>query len=164
MIMENEQPLQSNEYLYKSNCYNDIENNIDEIEIPEFTIKHIQKIDKKYNNTLSQFNDFNIHSYDLNHNKSANELYDLLTVNELYNEHLNNIELLQFKMNDYNNLEIYKLNNNQIHTETHITEYLNKKKGKLNMYLEEILPIIINDAENLDEALTLLTNMSIKNK
>ena len=88
----------------------------------------------------------------------------MLTVNELYNEHLNNIELLQFKMNDYNNLEIYKLNNNQIHTETHITEYLNKKKGKLNMYLEEILPIIINDAENLDEALTLLTNMSIKNK
>ena len=108
MIMENDEPLQSNEYLYKSNCYNDIENNIDEIEIPEFTIKHIQKIDKKYNNTLSQFNDFNIHSYDLNHNKSANELYDLLTVNELYNEHLNNIELLQFKMNDYNNLEIYK--------------------------------------------------------
>ncbi len=30
---------------------------------------------------------------------------------------------------------------------------------QLNMYLEEILPIINNDAENLDEALTLLTNM-----
>ena len=60
------------------------------------------------------------------------------------------------------NLEIYNLNN-KILTETHITEYLNKKKEKLNMYLEEILPIIINDAENLDEALTLLTNMWIKN-
>ena len=155
MIMENDEPLQSNEYLYKSNCYNDIENNIDEIEIPEFTIKHIQKIDKKYNNTLSQFNDFNIHSYDLNHNKSANELYDLLTVNELYNEHLNNIELLQFKMNDYNSLEIYKLNN-KILTENHITEYVNKKKEKLNMYLEEILPVIINDAENLDEVKKIL--------
>lgn len=155
MIMENDEPLQSNEYLYKSNCYNDIENNIDEIEIPEFTIKHIQKIDKKYNNTLSQFNDFNIHSYDLNHNKSANELYDLLTVNELYNEHLNNIELLQFKMNDYNNLEIYKLNN-KILTENHITEYFIKKKTKLNMYLEEILPIINNDAENLEEVKKIL--------
>ena len=155
MIMENDEPLQSNEYLYKSNCYNDIENNIDEIEIPEFTIKHIQKIDKKYNNTLSQFNDFNIHSYDLNHNKSANELYDLLTVHELYNEHLDNIELLQFKMNDYNNLEIYKLNN-KILTENHITEYFIKKKTKLNMYLEEILPIINNDAENLEEVKQIL--------
>lgn len=155
MIMENNQSLQSNEYLYKSICYNDIENNIDEIEIPEFTIKHIQKIDKKYNNTLSQFNDFNIHSYDLNHTKSVNELYDLLTVNELYNEHLNNIELLQFKMNDYNSLEIYKLNN-KILTENHITEYVNKKKEKLNMYLEEILPIIINDVENLDEVKKIL--------
>ena len=155
MIMENDEPLQSNEYLYKSNGNNDIENNIDEIEIPEFTIKHIQKIDKKYNNTLSQFNDFNIHSYDLNHNKSANELYDLLTVNELYNEHLNNIELLQFKMNDYNNLEIYKLNN-KILTENHITEYFIKKKTKLNMYLEEILPIINNDAENLEEVKQIL--------
>ena len=38
MIMENDEPLQSNEYLYKSNGNNDIENNIDEIEIPEFTI------------------------------------------------------------------------------------------------------------------------------
>ena len=155
MIMENDEPLQSNEYLYKSNGNNDIENNIDEIEIPEFTIKHIQKIDKKYNNTLSQFNDFNIHSYDLNHNKSANELYELLTVHELYNEHLDNIELLQFKMNDYNNLEIYKLNN-KILTENHITEYFIKKKTKLNMYLEEILPIINNDAENLEEVKQIL--------
>ena len=164
MIMENEQPLQSNEYLYNSNCYNDIENNIEEIKIPEFTIKHINKIDKNYNKTLSKFNDFNsfsdfnMNTNNQNYNRTANELYDLLTVYELYNEHLDNIELLQLKMNDYNNLEIYNLNN-KILTETNITKFLNKKKGKLNMYLEEILPIIINDAENLDEALTLLTNM-----
>jgi len=165
MIMENEQPLQSNEYLYKSICYNDIENNIEEIKIPEFTIKHIKKIDKNYNKTLSKFNDFNsfrdfnMYTTSQKYNRTANELYDLLTVYELYNEHLDNIELLQFKMNDYNNLEIYNLNNSKILTENHITEYLNKKKEKLNMYLEEILPIINNDAENLDEALTLLTNM-----
>ena len=47
MIMEKNQSLQSNEYLYKSICYNDIENNINEIEIPEFTIKHIKQINKK---------------------------------------------------------------------------------------------------------------------
>lgn len=165
MIMENEQPLQSNEYLYKSICYNDIENNIEEIKIPEFTIKHIKQIDKNYNKTLSKFDDFNsfkdfnMYTNTQKYIRTANELYDLLTVYELYNEHLDNIELLQFKMNDYNNLEIYNLNNSKILTEKHITEYLNKKKGKLNMYLEEILPIINNDAENLDEALTLLTNM-----
>ena len=45
MIMKNIQPLQSNEYLYKSICYNDIENNIEEIKIPEFTIKHIKQIE-----------------------------------------------------------------------------------------------------------------------
>ncbi len=165
MIMENEQPLQSNEYLYKSICYNDIENNIEEIKIPEFTIKHIKQIDKNYNKTLSKFDDFNsfkdfnMYTNTQKYIRTANELYDLLTVYELYNEHLDNIELLQFKMNDYNNLEIYNLNNSKILTENHITEYLNKKKEKLNMYLEEILPIINNDAENLDEALTLLTNM-----
>lgn len=165
MIMENEQPLQSNEYLYKSICYNDIENNIEEIKIPEFTIKHIKQIDKNYNKTLSKFDDFNsfkdfnMYTNTQKYIRTSNELYDLLTVYELYNEHLDNIELLQFKMNDYNNLEIYNLNNSKILTEKHITEYLNKKKGKLNMYLEEILPIINNDAENLDEALTLLTNM-----
>ena len=164
MIMENEQPLQSNEYLYNSNCYNDIENNIEEIKIPEFTIKHINKIDKNYNKTLSKFNDFNsfrdfnMYTNNQKYNRTANELYDLLTVYELYNEHLDNIELLQLKLNDYNTIEIYNLNN-KILTENHITDYLNKKKEKANMYLEEILPIIINDEENLDESLTLLKNM-----
>ena len=58
-------------------------------------------------------------------------------------------------MNDYNNLEIYNLNN-KILTENHITEYFIKKKTKLNMYLEEILPIINNDAENLEEVKQIL--------
>ena len=159
MIMENDEPLQSNEYLYKANGNNDIENNIEEIEIPEFTMDHVQDIDDNYNKSLSKFNDFNIHSYEQNYNNSANELYDLLTVNELYNEHLNNIELLQFKMNDYNSLENYELNTSQIYTEIDITEYLNKKKYKREMYLKEILPIIINDAENLEEVQILLTNI-----
>ena len=164
MIMENEQPLQSNEYLYKSICYNDIENNIEEIKIPEFTIKHIKQIDKNYNKTLSKFDDFNnfkdfnMYTNTQKYIRTSNELYDLLTVYELYNEHLDNIELLQLKLNDYNTIEIYNLNN-KILTENHITEYLNKKKEKVNMYLEEILPIIINDEENLDESLTLLKNM-----
>ena len=55
MIMENDEPLQSNEYLYTSNCDNDIENNIEEIEIPEFTMDHIREIDDNYNKSLSQF-------------------------------------------------------------------------------------------------------------
>jgi hypothetical protein len=159
MIMENDEPLQSNEYLYKSNCNNDIENNIEEIEIPEFTIEHIQKIDDNYRESLSQFKDFNIHIYEQNYNKSANELYELLTVHELYNEHLDNVELLQFKMNDYNSIEIYELNNSQINTETHIKEYLNKRKYIREMYLEEILPIINNDAENLEKANNILEKL-----
>ena len=159
MIMENDEPLQSNEYLYKSNGNNDIENNIEEIEIPEFTMDHIREIDDNYNKSLSQFNDFNIHSYEQNYNNSANELYDLLTVNELYNEHLDNIELLQLKMNDYNSIEICELNTNQINTETHIKEYLNKRKYIREMYLEEILPIINNDAENLEKANNILEKL-----
>ncbi len=162
--MENTQPLQSNEYLYKSICCNDIENNIEEIKIPEFTIKHIKQIDKNYNKTLSKFDDFNsfkdfnMYTNTQKYIRTSNELYDLLTVYELYIEHLDNIELLRLKLNEYNNLETYNINN-KILTENHITEYLNKKKEKANMYLEEILPIIINDEENLDESLTLLKNM-----
>lgn len=152
MIMENDEPLQSEEYLYNSSCNNDIENNIEEIEVPEFTMVHIQKIDDAYIEYLSQFKDFNIHTYEQNYNnKTPNELYDLITMNELYNEHLDNIELLQIKVDNYNSLEICELNNTQINTEKHITEYLNKKKYKRQMYLEDILPIIINDAANLEE-------------
>ena len=158
MIMENDKPLLSDEYLYKSNCNNDIENNIEEIEIPEFTREHVQEIDNNYRKYLSQFNDFNIHTYDIHYEQSANDLYDLLTINELYNEHLNNIELLQIKVDDYNSLEICELNTSQINTEKHITEYLNQKKYKRQMYLEKILPIIINDVENLEEAKKMLAN------
>jgi hypothetical protein len=157
--MENDEPLQSNEYLYKSNCNNDIENNIEEIEVPEFTMEHVQEIDDNYKNSLSHFNDFNIHTYEIHYEQSATELYDLFTVNELYTEHLNNIELLQIKVDDYNSLKICELNNNQINTEKQITEYLNKKKYKRQMYLEEILPLIINDAENLEEAAIILENI-----
>ena len=160
MIMENDEPLQSDEYLYKSNCDNDIENNIEEIEVPEFTMDHVQDIDDNYDKYLFQFNYFNIQTIEQNYNnKSANELYDLFTVNELYSEHLHNIELLQIKVDDYNSLEICELNISQINTEKHITEYLNKKKYKRQMYLEEILPIIINDAENLEEAKKILANI-----
>ena len=40
--------LDSKYYLYNCNLQRDIENNVGEIEIPEFTMEHINNIDKKY--------------------------------------------------------------------------------------------------------------------
>ena len=162
--MENTEPLQSDEYLYKSNCNNDIENNIEEIEVPEFTMVHIREIDDNYKQNVLQNNKFYIITNEIDENKlNANELYDLLTLNELYTEHLNSIELLQIKADDYNNIELCELISNQINSEKQIMEYLNNKKKKRQMYLEEILPIINNEAEILEESAKILDKFKLKN-
>ena len=155
--MENTEPLQSDEYLYKSNCNNDIENNIEEIEVPEFTMVHVREIDDNYKQNVLQNNKFYIITNEIDDNNlNADQLYDLLTLNELYTEHLNNIELLQIKVEYYNSIELCELISNQINTEKQIMEYLNKKKKKRQMYLEEILPIINNEAEILEESAKIL--------
>ena len=155
--MENNEPLQSNEYLYKSNCNNDIENNIEEIEVPEFTMVYVREIDDNYKQNVLQNKKFYIITNEIDHNNlNADELYDLLTLNELYTEHLNNIELLQIKVDDYNSIDLCELISSRINNEKQIMEYLNKKKKKRQMYLEEILPIINNEAEILEESAKIL--------
>ena len=100
---------------------------------------------------------FYIITNEIDHNNlNADELYDLLTLNELYTEHLNNIELLQIKVDDYNSIDLCELISSRINNEKQIMEYLNKKKKKRQMYLEEILPIINNEAEILEESAKIL--------
>ncbi len=126
---------------------------------------HIQNIDDKYKQDILQNNKFYIITNEIDENKlNTNELYDLLTLNELYTEHLNNIELLQIKTDDYNNIELCELISNQINSEKQIMEYLNNKKKKRQMYLEEILPIINNEAEILEESAKILDKFKLKNK
>ena len=92
--------LEQNYYLYKCNQKYDLENNIGEIEIPEFTMEHIKMIDEEYKIHMSQVNEiiYQNSNFDENH---VNQMSDLFELNELFIEHINNIKELTYIKNKY---------------------------------------------------------------
>ena len=138
---------------------NDIENNIDEILIPEFTTDMIVDIDTYYHEQIrktrilhASFNSDNSDSEE----KDVDQLYEKLRYNELINEHITNIDQLYVKIYDYNSIKI--IPNSSPYTMKQITEYNNLRATKRLFYLHEIEPIINNDMENLQEVLSIITS------
>ena len=145
--------LKDNIYLYECNKISDIENNINEVKIPEFTIENIKIIDKKYkkkiskvdndiillNNKLIFKNNFNMgeYKYEYEDKHSLNKTIKLFELNEIYNEYLYILEKLKFKTNKYNSLKINNFDNN----------YLLYKNVKLEIYFNEIV-LLITEIEN----------------
>ena len=141
--------LKDNIYLYECNKISDIENNINEVKIPKFTIENIKIIDKKYkkkiskvdndiillNNKLIFKNNFNMGEY--KNTINLNKTIKLFELNEIYNEYLYILEKLKFKTNKYNSLQINNFDNN----------YLLYKNVKIEIYFNEIV-LLITEIEN----------------
>lgn len=140
------------------NMNNDIENNRHEILIPEFTTEMIIDIDTDYHEQIRKtriLHDFNSDNSDSDE-KDVDQLYEKLRYNELITEHISNIDQLYVKIYDYNSIEIIPTNTPS--TMEQITEYNNLRITKRIFYLYEIEPIINNDMENLEEALSIITS------
>lgn len=132
----------------------DLENNIDEIIIPEFITDTIVDIDTRYNEQIYDVKTQN--SYDSDSDpEDIEQLYETMRYNELINEHLLNIELLYSKLHDYNSIEI--IQNSAPTSMEQITKYNVLKLYKRLFYLQEIEPIMLEDEENLREAISILT-------
>ena len=113
--------------------YRDIENNIGQLEIPEFTKEHVKHIDANYKIYLPRIIDISIHdSY------SVNILTTYFELNELFMEHLDNIRSMLDKVKKYKKID--------------------ESSKKIQMYFQEIKPIIEDDAYNLQDVLNILSN------
>lgn len=137
---------------------NDIENNIDEVVIPEFTTDMIINIDMDYHEQIRKtriLHAFNSDNSD-SEEKDVNQLYEKLRYNELINEHITNIDQLYVKIYDYNSIKI--IPNSSPYTMKQITEYNHLRVTKRLFYLHEIEPIINNDMKNLEEVLSIITS------
>ena len=124
-------------YLFQCNKNRDIENNIDEVLIPEFTIEIVNKIDTNYKRYLSDI----IHmEYELEDNKynklSIKELENQLQLNELFLEHIHYISELRMMVTEYASIS--------------------EKYTKIFIYFTKIIPIIQKDKNNLVEVIEIL--------
>lgn len=135
---------------------NDIENNIDETFIPEFTTDMIIDIDTRYYEEIRQTQVEHQQSGNDSESEDDAQLYATLHYNELINEHVLNIEQMYVKMYDYNSIEI--IPNNAPTTMKQIIEYNNLRINKRLFYLREIQPIVTNDSENLHEVISILSD------
>jgi len=148
----------NNYYLYDCNLTRDIENNIGEIKIPDFTMEHIIMIDEKYkqyfvyvNEIANQKNKFI--------QQQINQMNNKFELNELYMEHVHNIEVLIIRMNEYNKISHHLMSKHKLTVEEKVHEYMFIRSKQIQMYFEDILPIIQNDKENLNSLIILLENM-----
>ena len=146
-------------YLYNCNLIHDIENNINEIETPDFTIEHVKIIDKKYKKYFPCMNEIVYQEENIKINeKIVNKMNNLFDLNELFIEHENNIEKLKNKINEYNSIEDYIKNKNKINFIETVKENMNIKAQKIQMYFREILPIIHDDEDNLKSVILLFSS------
>ena len=125
----------------------DIENNIGEIEVPNFTIEHINNLDKKYDLYFSESYEAPIvDKYD---DMDILKLSNIFELNELYIEHVDNMERLLHKMSEYNS----------IGEGESIREYMNIRMNKIRMYFEDIVPLIESDEENLKLVIEIISSV-----
>ena len=124
-----------NQYLFRCNNRRDIENNIGEAMVPEFTIEHVNNIDSNYKRYIP---DIITMECKLEDDKfSIKELETQLELTELYIEHMSYI------------LELHSM----------VTEYANthEKHKLIYMYFNKIIPLIQKANNNLEEVIYVTT-------
>jgi len=128
----------SNTYLQKNNDKHDIENNMAATRLPEFTLYYVTELDKIYRHHLPYTTEIKYpwHIYDLDECKLDN-LISIFELNELFTEHIDNISQLTDYVRRY--------------------ESIHENAMKVEMYRQEIDPIIISDKKNLDTVLEILS-------
>ena len=130
-------PKYSNTYLQKTHIEHDIENNMEATKVPVFTLYYITKLDNKFKQHVPNLLDVTYpwHMYGLNE-CNVDNLLAVFELNELFTEHVDNIERL------FNYLREY--------------ERLNEKNVKIQLYFQEIEPILANEKEKLNTAIKIL--------
>ena len=143
---EQDDPDEQKEYyLYECNTTRDIENNIGETQPPEFTMEDIIMIDEKYKLSFDTIL-AKIHQ----ESDTLDELTNIFELNELYMEHTSNIGKLIPMMNEYNAIYKFVTFNTNLTAYERTTEYMNARSKQIQMYFQEILPIIQIDQENFN--------------
>jgi hypothetical protein len=137
-------------YLYECNTNRDIENNIGETLPPEFTMEDIILIDEKYKLSFDT-----IHEIIHEEADTLDELTNIFEVNELYMEHTSNIGKLISMMNEYNSIYKFVTLNTDLTPYERTTEYMNARSKQIQMYFQEIKPIIQIDEDNYNSLLEL---------
>mgnify|MGYP005634623413 CR=1 FL=1 len=132
--------FEKNYYLYDCHLNRDIENNIGEIIIPEFTMENIIMIDQKYKKYYIKVIQLS------RQNNLFNEVE--LAVNELYMEHMYNIKMLTTEMNEYNTFQHMFTSNNELTPEERVNRDMYIRSKQIRMYFEDILPRIENSEEH----------------
>ena len=137
-------------YLYECNLNHDIENNVGEVKAPEFTMEDIIIIDEKYKRCYEKLIE-NTNKYQ----DTVEELTNILDINELYMEHRSMVERLIIMMNEYNAIYKFIALNTGLTPYERTTEYMNARSKQIQMYFQEIQPIIQADEEKLNSLLEL---------
>lgn len=122
------------QYLFVCNKVRDIENNIDEVEIPEFTMEDVNKLDTYYKKHLFGIivmnPDIECNGYD---DILLEELHTQFELNELLNEHIDYMIKLREIAANYMNIS--------------------KKHDKIRMYFNNIVPLLQKYRANLEEVI-----------
>jgi len=125
----------------------DIENNIGETEIPNFTIEHVNSLDKKYNLYFSK--SYDAQFVDKCDDMDILKLSNIFELNELYIEHVDTMKQLLHKMREYNS----------IGEGESITAYMNIRMNKIRMYFEDIVPLVESDEKNLKLVIEIISSV-----
>jgi len=140
-----------NYYLYNCNLNHDIENNIGEIKIPEFTMEHIITIDENYKKYFKQLSEFAYQDQNSSVDQQIVQMLNELEINELYMEHVNNIKILIVRMNEYNTIHHSLISKHKLTVEEKMQEYMFIRSKQIQKYFGDILPIIQKDEDNLNK-------------
>ena len=121
-----------NEYLFQCNNIRDVENNIGEVEIPEFTMEYVNNLDTNYKKQFAKIRKENNNNDEI----SIRELHNNFELNELFIEHMDYITILRDMVIEYVN----------------ITE----KHKRIRMYFQDILPVLQKNKENIEEVIQMM--------
>jgi hypothetical protein len=108
----------------------DIENNVDEVETPEFTMEDVNEIDMNYKIHMSE-----LILFEREEEMSLQEMHTSFVLNELFIEHLDYMQKLREMVTEYMNVD--------------------KKHERIRMYFQDITPLIRSDKDNLQEVRTI---------
>ena len=117
-------------YLFRCNMTRDIENNVDEVETPEFTLEDVNEIDMNYKIHMSE-----LILFEREEQMSLQEMHTSFVLNELFIEHLDYMQQLREMVTEYMNVD--------------------KKHERIRMYFQDITPLVRNDKDNLQEVITI---------
>jgi hypothetical protein len=130
----------SNTDLQTNNNEHDIENNINETQLPNFTLYYVTELDKNYRRHLPNITNIKYphHIYDDLNECKIDNLITIFELNELFTEHIDNISQLTDYVRRY--------------------ESLSKHAMKIQLYCQKIKPILEHENDNLNTVIELLYN------